>query len=358
MSRRVYLIRHGRPDFPDGSRCLGRADIPLGTIGHMQSCLAARELEHAGISAVFTSPLSRARETAAYFSPSAVVIPGLREADMGLWDGLSFREIKERFPELYERRGVDMSVPIPGAEEPRAALCRFEEALMGCLDESGGDIAVVSHSAVIRLMAASLSGTALESSREYRVPYCACVTLEYDGGFRLVKIGEAPRPELDRALCLRLLHAAGAPEKVIEHCAATAEEALRIAAALKESGNDIDAELVENAALLHDIARSLPEHSRRGADWLSELGYTREAELVRCHHEPEAAASLELTALCLADNLRLGARRVSLEERFSESLKKCRDDEALRAHERRRREALAAARRINGLCGRELINIR
>ena len=48
---------------------------------------------------------------------------------------------------------------------------------------------------------------------------------------------------------------------------------------------------------------------------------------------------------------------VSLEERFSESLKKCRDDEALRAHERRRREALAAARRINGLCGREVINI-
>ena len=42
-----------------------------------------------------------------------------------------------------------------------------------------------------------------------------------------------------------------------------------------------------------------------GADWLSELGYTREAELVRRHHEPEAAASLELTALCLADNLRL-----------------------------------------------------
>ena len=63
MSRRVYLIRHGRPDFPDGSCCLGRTDIPLGTIGHMQSCLAARELEHAGISAVFTSPLSRARET-------------------------------------------------------------------------------------------------------------------------------------------------------------------------------------------------------------------------------------------------------------------------------------------------------
>lgn len=145
---------------------------------------------------------------------------------MGLWDDLSFREIKERFPELYERRGVDMSVPIPGAEEPQAALCRFEEALMECLDESSGDIAVISHSAVIRLMAASLSGTALESSREYRVPYCACVTLEYDGGFRLVKIGEAPRPELDRALCLRLLHAAGAPEKVIEHCAATAEEAL------------------------------------------------------------------------------------------------------------------------------------
>ena len=138
MSRRVYLIRHGRPYFPDGSCCLGRTDIPLGTIGHMQSCLAARELEHAGISAVFTSPLSRAHETAAYFSPSAVVIPGLHEADMGLWDGLSFREIKECFPELYERRGVDMSVPIPGAEEPRAALFRFEERKETCARRCAG----------------------------------------------------------------------------------------------------------------------------------------------------------------------------------------------------------------------------
>lgn len=358
MSRRVYLIRHGRPYFPDGSCCLGRTDMPLGPVGRMQACLAARELENAGIGAVFTSPLSRARETASYLSASSVAVPGLMEAGMGIWDGLSFREIKERYPELYERRGADMSVSVPDAEPPAAALERFDAAVRQCLRESSGCIAIVAHAAVIKLMLAAVSQAALEASREYRLHYCACAQLEYDGGFRLAHIGAPPHPALDRDLCLRLLRAAGTPPQVIEHCAATAEEALRIAATLKESGNDIDAELVENAALLHDIARSLPEHSRRGAEWLSELGYTREAELVRRHHEPDAAASLELTALCLADNLRLGARRVSLEERFSESLKKCRDDEALRAHERRRREALAAARRINGLCGREVINIK
>ena len=62
--RKLYLIRHGRPDIPQGKRlCLGRTDIPLGPLGRMQACLLGQEL--AGrVSRVFSSPLSRAVQTA------------------------------------------------------------------------------------------------------------------------------------------------------------------------------------------------------------------------------------------------------------------------------------------------------
>ena len=355
--RRVYLIRHGKPDFQTGTYCLGRTDMPLGPVGRMQSCLAAQALEDAGISTVFTSPLSRARETAAFFSAAPVVVPGLMEADMGLWDGLSFHTIREKYPELYARRGADMRVPIPGAEPPTAALARFEAAVRHCLSRSSGSIAIVAHAAVIKLLLAAMLNTALETSCEYHLPYCTTVQLAYDGGFRLLGTSALPQPALDRGVCLRLLRAAGTPAHVIAHCAAAADEARRIAGALRKSGASIQAALAENAAMLHDIARALPEHAMRGADWLSELGYTREADVVQRHHALDADADFEFITVCLADALTLGAERVSLARRFLESRKKCRDAEALRAHGFRRREAFRAARRINDLCGREVIHL-
>lgn len=329
--------------------------MPLGSVGRMQACLAARELESAGIGAVFTSPLSRARETAMYLSASPVAVPGLMEAGMGIWDGLSFREIKEKYPELYERRGTDTSVSVPDAEPPAAALERFDTAVRQCLRESSGCIAIVAHAAVIGLMLAAVSQADPETSREYRLPYCAYAQLEYDGGFRLAHIGAAPHPVLDRNLCLRLLRAAGTPWQVIEHCTAVTDEAVRLAGELRQSGAVIDTALVENAAMLHDLARTMPEHAACGADWLGELGYDREADIVRRHHSLGADAELELMTVSLADALTLGAERVSLEERFSESLKKCKDRDALMAHERRRSEALDAARKINALCGKDVI---
>lgn len=313
--------------------------MPLGPVGRMQSCLAAQALEDAGISTVFTSPLSRARETAAFFSAAPVVAPGLMEADMGLWDGLSFHTIREKYPELYARRGADMRVPIPGAEPPTAALARFEAAVRHCLSRSSGSIAIVAHAAVIKLMLAAVSQAGLEASREYRLHYCACAQLEYDGGFRLVRIGAPPHPALDRDLCLRLLRAAGTPTRVIAHCAAVTDEAVRLAGVLRQSGVAIDTALVENAAMLHDLARAQPEHAARGAYWLGELGYPALADIISGHHDLPNHPSAEVELLHLSDKLVAGTEIVSLEERFSESYKKCTDDNARRNWERRRSAA-------------------
>ena len=65
--RSVYLIRHGHPDFPIASRiCLGQTDTPLGPLGQLQGVLLARAFAQTALTAVYTSPLCRAYDTARY----------------------------------------------------------------------------------------------------------------------------------------------------------------------------------------------------------------------------------------------------------------------------------------------------
>ena len=64
--KRIYLIRHGHPDFPLGAHvCLGRTDLPLGPLGRMQACLLGEAFGPQSLEDVFSSPLRRCRDTAA-----------------------------------------------------------------------------------------------------------------------------------------------------------------------------------------------------------------------------------------------------------------------------------------------------
>ena len=123
-----YLIRHGKPDFPGGERmCLGRTDLPLSAVGRMEAALLAEYFPRRDL-VLFSSPLRRAAETAAQFARPVSVLPGLAEMDAGEWDGLSFTEIRSRWPELYARRAHER-VPPPGGESEAAALGRFAAAM-------------------------------------------------------------------------------------------------------------------------------------------------------------------------------------------------------------------------------------
>ena len=98
--RKIYFIRHGLPHFPGAiGYCLGAADFPLDTLGRLQACQTGYGLKAERLT-VFSSPLKRACDTARHISPEPVVIGDLREMHAGDWDGLSFREIKEKWPEL------------------------------------------------------------------------------------------------------------------------------------------------------------------------------------------------------------------------------------------------------------------
>ncbi len=175
--RRVYLIRHGLPDFPGGERmCLGITDLPLAPEGFQQAKEMAQKLPP--VTAVFSSQLLRAVQTAQAIGKEVKVIPGLREYYAGAWDGLTFRQIREQYPALYQARGREPYLPLPEGEDHELGLARFAKAMEECAGSSTGDFAVVAHGGVIAAYLESLGG------QRKKPGYAQMIFLEYrDGKF-------------------------------------------------------------------------------------------------------------------------------------------------------------------------------
>lgn len=155
--KRVYLIRHGLPDFPGGKgMCIGTTDIPMGEAGFAQAKEMAAKLPP--VSSVFSSPLTRAVQTAQAIGLPVIILDDLREMYAGEWDGLTFDEIRQRYPELYAARFHDLTLPLPGAEDHAKGLTRFKSAMENAARQSPGDFAVVAHGGIIAQFLLDISG--------------------------------------------------------------------------------------------------------------------------------------------------------------------------------------------------------
>ena len=112
------------------------------------------------------------------------------------------------------------------------------------------------------------------------------------------------------------------------HCAAVARAAVALAEACnrrRAPGKALHVALVEGAALVHDVAKGLPMHARKGAETLREYGFYRAAPLVAAHPDltldPESPIT-EREIVFLADKLVRGAEVVPLERRYAEKREK------------------------------------
>ena len=169
--RSLYLVRHGKPQYPDEhSYCVGQTDFSLSMLGHLQAVLLNEELSDK-ISGVYCSPLLRAVETAGHMAPELphIIVSDLSERNLGEWDGLSFDEIRQRWPDIYKARGNNPDHPIPGAETPAASGFRFSQAVHKILCASEGDIAVVTHTDVISSYLHALHSD-MYSRQRFRLP--------------------------------------------------------------------------------------------------------------------------------------------------------------------------------------------
>ncbi len=184
--RRIYLIRHAASQQDGPRRCCGTTDLHLSPRGHEQGKRLGEQFRDIPLTALFCSDLLRAVQTAQYIRPDPIPVPGLREMDAGAWEGLTFDEIKARWPELYERRGMDHTTPIPGGETFDHAKIRFRAALDEVVARTEGDIAVVSHGSIMQIFLCDLLGVPLTRMRDYRIPWGEYVTVGFDGEYHLV----------------------------------------------------------------------------------------------------------------------------------------------------------------------------
>jgi putative nucleotidyltransferase with HDIG domain len=348
----VYLVRHGEPRFPGSRRlCIGRTDLPLSERGKRQACNLAAFFLDKNIKSVYHSCLLRAKETAELLANGeypVIQADGLEEIDMGEWEGLTFGEIREKYPEMYERRGTDiMHITPPGAENFTDALSRFSRAVKRILND---DIVIVGHAGVNKVFLCETLGLNYSEIPEIPQPYgCVNILALKSGGIFVESYGRMPLDAPDDEECGYLLKQYKTPDNVIEHCRAVSRKAVQIAESLNPDCK-IDRGLVKSAALLHDIARAEENHDRAGFDYLLKCGYPRIANIVLSHHKLEDLETVTESAIVFyADKLICGTEEVTLEERFSKTCEKCLTPEARASHKlqydqaRRARELIAEA---------------
>jgi putative nucleotidyltransferase with HDIG domain len=336
----VYLVRHGEPQFPDSQRrCIGRTDLPLSARGKRQASDLAAYFSDKNIKSVYHSYLLRAKETAQVLAGNkypVIQTDGLEEIAMGEWEGLTFQEIREKYPEIYERRGKDiMRITPPGAENFTEALSRFSCAVKRILNEDDGNIVIIGHAGVNKVFLCETLGLNYNEMLQIAQPYgCVNTFAVKSKGLFVESYGRMPQDTPDDAECDYLLKQYKTPDKVVAHCMAVSRKAVQIAESLKRDCR-IDLELIKSAALLHDIARTEENHDKAGFNYLLKCGYPRVANVVLSHHKlaPEDLEVItESTILFYADKLIDGTEEVTLEERFSKSREKCVTPEAQASH--------------------------
>ncbi|MGH3108377.1 MAG: histidine phosphatase family protein [Rubrobacter sp.] len=154
-------MRHGQSTANAKGIWQGQMEFPLSERGRAQASLAGHGLSGEPFEGLYSSPLSRALETAeiirdrAGFEGQAVPVDGLSERNGGILEGHTWAEQEQRNPELAKKF---LAIPeeerwaLVGAETDEEVIARFEEALSSirALHPGGSRIVVVSHGGVMR----------------------------------------------------------------------------------------------------------------------------------------------------------------------------------------------------------------
>jgi len=188
----VYLIRHGETEGADSRRYKGHIDVPLSENGIEQIKRVAMYLsqntelriQNADLTAVYTSDLSRAIKSAEIiagpYGLKPVVVEGLKERSFGVWEGMSFDEIKEKWPEAFNAWAANPLKFSPmGGESTIAVRDRVIKAFEEIMRKHNGEnIAIVSHGGVIRVLLCEMLGMPLENIFRIEQSFAALNVIE------------------------------------------------------------------------------------------------------------------------------------------------------------------------------------
>ncbi len=172
MVTTLYLIRHGATVGNEEKRYKGSIDVPISKSGIEQiertSRLIQAALSGASLSAVYSSPLSRALRSAeilaAPFGLQPIVVSGLRERNFGVWEGMTLNEINERYPDEFQAWAAN---PLEHSPMGGESTLQVRDRIMPAYEEiisrhPGENIAIAGHGGVNRIVLCHVLGIPLE----------------------------------------------------------------------------------------------------------------------------------------------------------------------------------------------------
>jgi broad specificity phosphatase PhoE len=182
---RLILVRHGETDSNRAGLALGRADVELNEHGRWQAQRLSTSLKDEPIAAIYCSPLKRALATAEPIASShglaVQVDEGLIEMDIGETEGLTFRQVGERYPHFLRLwlGGQAAHEPMPGGERLLDVQERAWQAIERIRQrQEQGTVAVVTHNFIILTLLCRVLGLELADFRRLRYSVAAKSVLE------------------------------------------------------------------------------------------------------------------------------------------------------------------------------------
>lgn len=194
-SQKIFLVRHAKPELPhDGRLYYGFTDYPLCEDGIENAKRLGEELKDVIFDHIFSSDMLRARQTAELVVPERLseteFVSGLREINLGDWEGKSFDEVRATWGELYEKRGsLFDSVAPPNGESfrdlQRRTVPAFERILNKC---TSGNILLFAHGGVIWTLICHFFDFKLSDMFYYPMDFCGLHLIDSsDGTMKLIK---------------------------------------------------------------------------------------------------------------------------------------------------------------------------
>lgn len=172
---KLFFIRHGQTDWNIEEKIQGSRNIELNETGIRQAEeLSTKVLkDNYKFSKIYSSPQRRAAKTAEILSEATniqyIIDEGLAEVDLGAWEGLSWREVKEQYPTEYNEWYINRRyTKAPEGESYEDMIKRVLNALHKIIDENNEDVAIVTHSAVIMCLQCCLTNTPFNEMKKFK----------------------------------------------------------------------------------------------------------------------------------------------------------------------------------------------
>lgn len=180
----LLLVRHGQTEWNKDLRYQGQLDTPLSAYGRKQAELLADALASWSIAAVYTSDLSRARDTADIVaSPhglAPVPLSDLREASYGEWEGMTYADVRLQYPDLVAaRRNDPVGFTPPGGESLGSTADRVVRSIRNIADRHPREnVLVVTHGGPLRMFLARLLEVPPRGTFRLRLDNCSLTIVQ------------------------------------------------------------------------------------------------------------------------------------------------------------------------------------